>query len=163
MMRYKTFVLSILLMTVISCRKSFNQQDLKLFTGTWKIEKVEGVGKTIENYGEITIDENGLGKMKLNYYPYDDTTPAIEGAFNLVTNTGIDYYVKLYGAYWLNPDGSYGQMMCDQESQLSVRVLKIKKKTMQWEFAETTSIYDCDVRSNTYGNMTNVTWYLVRQ
>jgi hypothetical protein len=163
MKNFKLVIVSILFMTVISCRDSFHQQDLKLFAGTWKIEKVEIQSTTIENYGEITIQENGEGKMKLNYYPYDNSTPAIEGRFNLVTNSGIDYYVRLYGAYWLNPDGSYGHMMCDEESQLSVRVHNLKKKSMQWEFAETTSVHDCDIRLNASGTMSNVKWYLVRQ
>lgn len=163
MTRLKTFICCFILMTGISCRKSFHQQDMKLFTGTWRIEKVTGLDVTIENYGEVTIDENGVGKMKLNYYPYNDTTSAVEGTFNLVTNSGIDYFVRFYGAYWLNADGTPGHMMCDKESQLSVRVPKIKKKSMQWDFAETTSIYDCDIRQDSYGNMTNVSWYLVRK
>lgn len=157
------FLLSFIALTLNSCRKSYNQQDLKLFSGNWTIEKVDIDGTIIENYGTIIIDENGIGKMTLNYYPYNDTTASVQGIFNLSTSSGIDYYVKLYGAFWLNPDGSPGHMMCDQESEISVRVTKIKKKSMEWEFAETTSIYDCDLRQNSYGNMTNVKWYLKRQ
>jgi hypothetical protein len=163
-MKFKIIIFCFLILTtVISCKKSFHQDDLKYFSGNWKIEKVEGHGSTIENYGEITVDENGIGKMKLNYYPYDASSPATEGAFNIVTSEGIDTYIKLYGAYWLNPDGTYGHMMCDRESEVSVRILKLKKKSMQWQFAETTSIYDCDLRQDLNGNMTNVTWYLIRK
>lgn len=163
----RNYLLLILISTLFisgnSCRKSYHQQDLKVFAGNWKIVKVEVDGVTIENYGEITIGEDGIGKLRLNHYPYDPTTPAVEGIFNLATNAGIDYYVRLYGAYWLNSDGTPGHSMCDRESVVSVRIYKPKKKSMQWEFAETTSIYDCDLRQNANGIMVNVKWYLERE
>ena len=161
-MKNKIF-LFLFLFPVFSCRKTHHEQDLKLFAGTWKIEKVERDGHTIENYGEIIIDANGVGTMKLNYYPYDASTSAVVGTFNMTTGSGIDTYIRLYGAYWLNADGTYGHMMCDKESELSVRIHKPKNKSMQWEFAETTSIYDCDVRLGPSGGITNVKWYLVKQ
>jgi hypothetical protein len=160
---YRILPLLFLLLPVIQgCNKSFQKDDLKYFSGTYSIDKVmAGENLILEDYGTVIIDEYGIGRMQLNHYPYTVGNVPVEGVFNVSTYKGGDLYIEFYGAYWLDSAGNHAHMMCQQESQLSVMVTKMKRKSMIWTFGITTSIYPCVMNTPPSGGG-DVSWYLTR-
>ena len=143
---------------------TYQENDLDYFEGEWKIKTVSADGQEIvKDYGTVYMDKYGKGTIEVKYLPYNEQTLPAKGIFNVATNKGKDLFIKWYGAMWLDENGKASQFMCRKENELTIKVEKMKRKSMTWTFDELlTSVYGCDL-NKPFGKETNVVWKLEKK
>jgi len=156
----KNICLLFIFFAFTSCQKrTYQNDDLKIFSGEWNIAKVAiGTNEELFNFGTFTINEDGTGSMLLRSHDYSDTGDSVHCIFAATTQSGRDRFLYLEGLKIIGPDGKATEYLC-YRGDLNITVEKLKKKKMTLSFGSTHNLYPCIISGVPQGKK-GILWYL---
>ncbi|MBU0489867.1 MAG: hypothetical protein KKA07_15845 [Bacteroidetes bacterium] len=155
----KPFVLFSVFISLVACKETYQNDDLKYFAGDWAIVKATNGATTLyEDLGSMLINPDGSGSLHLKSVDYTPEGEEVNCTFVLQTIVGRDTYIYLIALKKWDVNGKPTEYLCD-EGELHLRVLKQKKKEMILNIGATHNIYECVVAGG-YGS---VDWHMERK
>jgi hypothetical protein len=148
-------------------RQSYQNQDIKYMSGTWKIVKVASKDdqstSLYDNLGTFIINEDGSGSMEINSVDYSKTNPQnVNCIFNVVPIKGIDYSFELVGLKVVDANGKANSYLCS-EGKLHFRVEKQKKKKMTLRLNQLLTSADPCLITGVHLGKGDILWFMEKQ
>lgn len=162
-----TFILFIALLFFGCKRKSYQNQDIKYMSGTWKIVRVTSEDdqntSIYDDYGTFIVNEDGTGTMEINSLDYNKSNPQkVNCVFNVIPIKGIDYSFDLSGLKTVDANGKATAFLCNS-GDLHFRVEKQRRKKMTLRLDQLlANTYPCVITGYQL-NKGNLLWFMEKQ